>query len=194
LDPATTALIIVDLQQGIVELPLTPYPRDQVIARSVELGRALASMGGTIVLVNTSYSDGYADRLNHAADAPMSLPPEGLPENWATLVPEVAALPARVHITKRQQSAFYGTELDLQLRRRGITTVVLSGIATNFGVEATARDAQNHNYAVVIAADACSSIAPDLHVFAVTKILPRIARVRNSSDIIAALGADQSAT
>jgi len=95
LDPATTALIIVDLQQGIVELPLTPYPSDQVIARSVELGRALASVGGTIVLVNTSYSDGYADRLNHAADAPMSLPPEGLPESWATLVPEVAALPAR---------------------------------------------------------------------------------------------------
>ena len=120
----------------------------------------------------------------------MSLPAEGLLENWATLVPEILALPARVLITKRQQSAFYGTELDLQLRRRGIATVVISGVATNFGVEATARDAHNLNYAVVIAADACSSVAPTLHEFAIAKILPRIARVRSSSDIIAALGAN----
>ncbi|HVI20191.1 MAG TPA: isochorismatase family protein, partial [Gaiellales bacterium] len=61
----------------------------------------------------------------------MSLPAGGLSGDWATLVPEVSALPARVRITKRQQSAFYGTELDLQLRRRGISTVLLCGIATN---------------------------------------------------------------
>ena len=150
------------------------------------LGQAAAAVGATIVLTNVDYSDGYADRQNQPADLPMSLPAEGLPENWARLVPEVLALPARVHITKRQQSAFFGTELDLQLRRRGITTVVLCGVATNFGVEATARDAHNLNYAVVIAADACSSVVPTLHEFAITKILPRIARVCGSSEIAAA--------
>lgn len=190
LDPEATALIIVDLQHGILASPLMPYDSAHVLARAAELGRALAGAGGTVVLVNTDYSDGYADRPNQPADAPMSLPAEGLPENWATLAPEVSALPAQVRITKRQQSAFYGTELDLQLRRRGITTVVICGVATNFGVEATAREAYNLNYAVVIAADACSSVAPTLHEFAVTKILPRIARVRSSSDIVAALSAD----
>lgn len=190
-DPQTTAFILVDLQHGILALPLTPYDSAHVLARSVELGRALAGAGSTLVLVNTNYSDGYADRPNQLTDAPMSLPAEGLPENWATLVPEISALPARVRITKRQQSAFYGTELDLQLRRRGIATVVISGVATNFGVEATARDAHNLNYAVVIAADACSNVAPTLHEFAIAKILPRIARVRSSSDIIAALGANE---
>ena len=64
---------------------------------------------------------------------------------------------------------------------------MICGIATNFGVEATARDAYSANYAVVVAADACSSTAPTLHEFAVTNILPRIARVRNSSEIIAAM-------
>ncbi len=194
LEPATTALIIVDLQHGLLALPLTPHDSAQVIARSIELGHALAAAGGIVVLVNTSYSEDYADRPNQPADAPMNLPAEGLPENWSTLVTEVSALPAQVHITKHQQSSFFGTELDLQLRRRGITTVVICGIATNFGVEATARDAHNLNYAVVIASDACSSVAPTLHDFAIEKILPRIARVRSSSAIIAVLNDDAKRT
>ena len=190
--PEATALVVVDLQHGILALPLTPHDATDVLARSVGLGRALAAAGGTVVLVNTDYSDGYADRPNQPADAPMNLPAEGLPADWATLAPEVAALPARVRITKRQQSAFHGTELDLQFRRRGVTTVVICGIATNFGVEATARDAHNHNYAVLIAADACSSVAPTLHEFAITRIMPRIARVRASADIVAALASTGS--
>jgi len=187
LDPKATALIIVDLQGGILTIPLTPHGSADVLARAVELGRAVAAAGGVIALVKVDYSEGYADRPNQPADAPMRLPAAGPPEGWATLAPEILALPAQVRITKRQQSAFFGTELDLQLRRRGIATVVVCGIATNFGVEATARDAHNLNYAVVIAADACSSVEPTLHEFAVTKILPRIARVRSSSEIVAAL-------
>ncbi len=189
LDPKTTALVIVDLQHGILALPLMPHDADHVVARSVALGRALAAAGGVIVLVNVDYSDGYADRPTGLVDAPLSLPAEGLPAGWAELAPEVAALPAEVRITKRQHSAFFGTELDLQLRRRGVDTVVICGLATNFGVEATARDAHALNYAVVIASDACSSTAPPLHDFAVTHILPRIARVRTSSEIVAAWAA-----
>ena len=187
LDAKATALVLVDLQHGVLALPLTPYDASDVVARSVELGGAFVAAGGTLVLVNVDYADGYADRLNQPTDLPMQLPATGLPEGWATLVPAVSALPAQVSITKRQQSAFYGTELDLQLRRRGITTVVICGVATNFGVEATARDAHNLNYAVVIAADACSSVAPSLHEFAITRILTRIARVRLASEIVASL-------
>lgn len=187
LDPKTTALVIVDLQHGILALPLMPYDRAQVIGRTVELARALAEAGGLLVAVNVNYSEGYADRPGQPVDAPLKLPPGGLPRDWATLAPEIAALPAGVRITKRQQSAFYGTELDLQLRRRSIATVVICGVATNFGVEGTARDAFNHNYAVVVAADACSSTAPALHDFAITNILPRFARVRDSAEILAGL-------
>ncbi len=189
LNPRTTALVVIDLQNGIVALPLMPYDAGHVIARCVDLGYALAEAGGIIVLVNVDYSEGYADRPNQPADAPLSLPPEGLPENWAMLVPEIALLPAPLYITKRQHSAFYGTELDLQLRRRGITTVIICGLATNFGVEGSARDAYNLNYAVVIAADACSSTSQGFHEFAVTNILPRIALVRDTSEVIVAVGA-----
>jgi nicotinamidase-related amidase len=189
LDPNATALVIVDLQQGILALPLMPHDADHVVARSVELGRALAEAGGVLVLVNVDYSDRYADRPTGLVDAPLNLPAEGLPEGWARLAPEVAALPAQVRITKRQHSAFFGTELDLQLRRRGIGTVMICGLATNFGVEATARDAHALNYAVVIASDACSSTSPPLHDFALTHILPRVARVRTSAEIIAAFKA-----
>jgi len=188
LDPVTTALIVVDLQHGILSLPLTPHGGDQVLARCAELGHALANAGGIIVLVNVAYSDGYADRPNQPADAPMGLPADGLPVDWSTLAPAIAGLPAQVRITKRQQSAFFGTELDLQLRRRGVVTVVVCGVATNFGVEATVRDAHNLNYAVVIPSDACTSVSPGLHDFAVTWILPRFARVRDSAEILDWLG------
>lgn len=187
LDAKTTALVLIDLQQGILAIPLTPTDAAHVVARAVALAGALATAGGLVVAVNVDYARDYADRPNQPTDAPLRLPPEGLPDAWAMLVPEVAALDAPVRITKRQQSAFFGTELDLQLRRRGIATVVIAGVATNFGVEATARDASNLNYAVVIASDGCSSTAPGWHDFAVTNILPRIARVRACAEIIDAL-------
>ena len=189
LDARTTALVVIDLQEGILALPMVPHGGPEVVARAAGLGRTLAAAGGTIVLVNVDYAQDYADRPSQPADAPLSLPAQGLPEGWATLRPEIAALPAQVRITKRQHSAFFGTELDLQLRRRGIATVILCGVATNFGVEGTARDGYNLSYAVVVAADACSSTGPDMHEFALTRILPRIARVRDTAEIVAALEA-----
>ncbi len=92
-------------------------------------------------------------------------------------------MPGDILITKRQWSAFYGTELDLQLRRRGITTIVLSGVATNMGVESTARQAFEHSYSVIIAEDATSGFTNEMHQFAVSKIFPRISRVVKSTDL-----------
>jgi nicotinamidase-related amidase len=125
--------------------------------------------------------------LQQPVDAPMPAPPGGIPADWADFAPEIAALRAGVIITKRQWGAFHGTELDLQLRRRGITTIVLGGIATNFGVESTAREAWQHAYAVVVAEDACTSMDADMHQFSVGKILPRLARVRTTDEVLAAL-------
>ena len=85
-------------------------------------------------------------------------------------------------------SAFFGAELELQLRRRGCKTVVICGLATNLGVKATARAVFDLKYNVVIASDACGSIAPGLHEFVVENILPRIARVRQTKEIVEALG------
>jgi len=60
---------------------------------------------------------------------------------------------------------------------------VLGGIATNFGVESTARQAWEHGYAVVIVEDACATMSPELHEMAVKAIFPRIARVTVSGEL-----------
>jgi nicotinamidase-related amidase len=112
-----------------------------------------------------------------------------MPAGCSEFAPEIASLRAEITITKRHWGAFDGTELDLQLRRRRIDLLVLGGIATNFGVEQTAREARQLSYAVVIAEDASTSIGDDMHRFSIEKIMPRIARVRATDEIIAALQA-----
>jgi nicotinamidase-related amidase len=90
-------------------------------------------------------------------------------------------------ITKKQWGAFYGTELDLQLRRRGIDTIVLCGIATNIGVESTARFAFEYGYQQIFAEDAMSSRSTEEHNFTVKTTFPRMGRVRKTEDILASL-------
>ena len=188
LDTATTALVIIDLQEGILSPDPVPHGREAIVGRAAELGRVFAAAGRPIIVTTTDFAAGYADAPTGRADALWQLPEGGLPPEFARLAPEIGALPTAVRITKRQMSAFFGAELDLQLRRRGCDTLVICGIATNLGVEATARAAFDLNYHVVVAADACGSVAPGLHDFAVKNILPRIARVRRTAEIIQALG------
>jgi nicotinamidase-related amidase len=90
-------------------------------------------------------------------------------------------------ITKHQWGAFYGTELDLEFRRRGIATMVLCGIATNIGVESTARFAYEYGYNQIFAEDAMTALSAEEHVGTVTKIFPRIGLVRKTADILADL-------
>ncbi|WP_417844157.1 isochorismatase family protein [Thalassospira sp.] len=185
--PSETALILIDFQLGTLALPLTPYDSDGLIATGQRLGSAFAEADATIFTVNVAFSDDGGDRLKQPLDIPMMLPDGAFPPEWSRLTPEIANLPGAKRITKRHWSAFFGTELDIQLRRRGISTVVIGGICTNFGVESTARDAWQHGYNVVIAEDACSSIGEGSHEFAITRTLPRVSRIRKSDAIRVAL-------
>jgi nicotinamidase-related amidase len=187
LDPRTTALILIDVQKGVLSMPLAPHGAAQVVQNAARLGLHFDEVGALVVLVHVAFSAASVDRLSQPVDAASPAPPGGLPADWTEFAPEIAALRAGVVITKRQWGAFYGTELDLQLRRRGIVTVVLAGVATNFGVESTAREAWQHNYAVVVAEDAVTSLGEDLHRFSIDKILPRISRVRSTAEIVGAL-------
>lgn len=188
--PKTTALVLIDLQFGILGMALAPHDKATVVANSAKLGKALADRGGTICLVHVGLSEDGKDRLSPPVDAPSPPPPPGgMPKDWSDFVPQIAGLQMDIVIKKRQWGAFHGTELDLQLRRRGITSIILAGVLTNMGVETTAREAWQHNYAIVLAEDACSGSTNEMHQFSVTKILPRISRVRSTEEIMAALGA-----
>ncbi|MCP4562684.1 MAG: isochorismatase family protein [Bosea sp.] len=187
LDPRKTALVLIDMQQGTLAFPLAPYDRTTLIANTAALGQAFAKACGLIATVRVAFAPDRSDLPPQTIDQPMMLPQGGFPADWSELTPEIAALPAAVSVTKRHWSAFYGTELDLQLRRRRIETVVIGGIATNFGVESTARDAWQHGYDVIVAEDASSSVGANLHAFAIASTLPRVSRVRRIAEIAAAI-------
>lgn len=187
LDSQTTALVLIDLQRGILALPLAPYDANRVVTNAAGLAEAFRARGAPVIRVHVDFAAGYADKPNQPVDVPMTLPADGLPAGFADFAPEIAAIPSEIVITKHQWSAFHGTELDLQLRRRGLTTVVLAGVATNFGVESTAREAWQLGYDVVVAADACTSVDDAMHRFAAEKILPRVSRVRSCQAIATAL-------
>jgi nicotinamidase-related amidase len=184
-DPKTTALISIDLQGFIISRPVAPHSAQQVIENTAAIAKSLKAAGGTTVFVTIGFSADYADAVNQPTDEPIAFPQGGLPAEALREPPEIADLTPDVRITKHQWSAFYGSELDLQLRRRGIRTVILTGIATNFGVEATIRDAFAHNYAVIAAEDAMTTFTAEMHAFACERIFPRLSRIRKTADIIA---------
>jgi len=185
LDPRTTALVIIDLQRGIVARPTAPHGAAQVVDQARRLAERCRETAATVVLVRVAYAADGRDRLGQPVDAaPWSA---AVGPDWSEIVPELGPKPGDLVVTKRQWGAFYGTELDLLLRRRGVRTIVLGGISTNFGVESTARDAWERGYELVFAEDAMAAMASEAHQFAVTQIFPRLGRVRSTADIVAAL-------
>ncbi|HEV8434508.1 MAG TPA: hydrolase [Thermoanaerobaculia bacterium] len=186
LDPQTTALLLIDLQRGIVARDTQPYTTAQVVERAARLAKRFRDAGALVVLVHVAFAPDLSDRLNPPADSPTPATP--LPKEWSDIVPQLGSDPRDVIITKHNWGAFYGTELDLQLRRRQIRTLVLGGIATNMGVESTARDAYERGYEQVFVEDACATFSEEMHSFTFKNIFPRIGRVRSTEDVLAALG------
>ena len=139
LDPATTALILIDLQQGILGFARQPYDTEQVLEHSAALAKAFRVAGAPVVLVRVGWSADGGDALQLPTD--LVPPATPVPDNWLQQPAELEVAASDIQIIKRQWNAFYGTELDLQLRRRGIRTVVLAGISTHIGVDSTARAA-----------------------------------------------------
>ena len=155
--------------------------------RVAQLAKAFREAGALVVLVHVGFSDNDRDRLKPEADAaPPAIPRAA---DWSELVPELDRQPGDIVIMKRQWGAFYGTALDLQLRRRGIKTLVYGGIATNFGVESTARDAYERGFEQLFVEDGMSGLTEGAHTFAITTIFPRIGRVRSTEDVLAAIKA-----
>jgi len=180
LDPKTTALVLIDLQRGIVARPCEPRSGADVVRNAVRLAQAARERGVLVVLVHVSFPPDFANAVKTDVD---ERPPAVAAPGWDELMEDLAPL-ADVVIVKRQWGAFYGTNLDLELRRRGRRTLLLGGIATNFGVESTARDAWERNYQLLLVEDAMASFSAENHTFAVTRIFPRLGRVCTTEDVL----------
>jgi nicotinamidase-related amidase len=176
LNAKSTAVVLIDLQKGVLAMPVAPHPAAAVYERSMRLAQQFRAASAPVVRVRVSFSGDLVDALQPPVDQPTNY--SSLPPGWDEF-PEPLQ-PSDLLITKRQWGAFYGTELDLQLRRRGVRCIVLGGIATNIGVESTARSAAEHGYELVIAEDLCSGASAEMHAFSFKHILPRLARITTS--------------
>ncbi len=173
LDPKT-ALIVIDLQNGIVGLP-TATPAAEVIGRAATLADAFRRHGLPVVLVNV---DGGAP--GRTEQPRRGAPPAG----WSGLVPELRQQPSDILVTKRTWGAFTHTDLDAKLRDLGVTQVVIVGISTSAGVESTARQAFELGYNVTLAVDAMTDMNADAHANSVARIFPRIGETGTTAEII----------
>jgi nicotinamidase-related amidase len=193
LEPHRTAIVVIDLQKGIVGFPGTPHAAQVVIANAVAVLEAARDAGAQPILVHVGRSPDGRDGLNLTCDEPMRAG-GAMPPDWSELIPELSRQPNDVVILKRQWGAFYGTDLELQLRRRGLTTIVLCGIATEIGVESTARDAYERGFEQIFAEDAMTGRSAEGHANSVGNIFPRMGRVRSTAEIVGALRGGKGAS
>ncbi|HUN66618.1 MAG TPA: hydrolase [Bacteroidota bacterium] len=188
IDRRSTALVVIDLQKGIAGMPVEPHPAGEVVRNAALLAQTCRRHEMPVVLVRVTPSADGKDMLRPEADNTMqAVFPR--PADWADIVPELGPRPGDIVITKRQWGAFHGTELDLQLRRRQIQTILLCGISTNIGVESTARFAFEYGYQQIFAEDACSARSAAEHEHTMKTTFPRIGRIRATADILGALNA-----
>jgi nicotinamidase-related amidase len=174
IDP-DTALIVIDLQQGIVSLP-TVHPIADVLKHARALADAFRHHDLPVVLVNVE-----AGAPGRTEQAPRI---STFPAGWTDLVSELNRQPGDHLVTKRTWGAFTNTDLEAHLKSRGVTQVVIAGVATSAGVESTARHAHELGFNVVLAVDAMTDMNPDAHNNSVARIFPRLGETGTTREII----------
>ena len=176
---AKTALIVIDLQAGIIGLPLA-HPVEPVVARSTELASEFRRRGLPVVLVNVAGSPpGRTERGSGAGRV--------FPDGWTELIPELNQHPDDILVTKYARSAFSGTGLGERLKELGVTQVVVVGIATSSGVESTARSAHEDGFHVSLPVDAMTDSALDSHEHSIAHVFPRIAETGTAEELLSLL-------
>lgn len=182
LDPKTTALVLIDLQNGIVSRDTKPYTAAEVMERASKLASAFRSKSATVVYVHVLMDKFLSLPVDEAMNVPKDVPAS------ASEIAQAAGMhKGDLLIAKRHWGAFAGTNLEAELRSRNIQTVVLAGIATNIGVESTLRQGTGLGFGFVTVEDACSTFSPEMQDFALTKIFPRLSKVRTTQQVIDAL-------
>jgi nicotinamidase-related amidase len=172
---AQTALLVIDLQKGIVALP-TAHPIAPVLSNAGVLAEAFRRCQLPVVLVNVKGgAPGRSEQPRRLRD---------LPADWTELVPELNQQPSDLTVTKRSWGAFSQTGLEETLKNRGVTQVVIAGVSTSIGVESTARQAYEAGFNVTLAIDAMTAMNLEEHLNSVTRIFPRLGETGTTEEII----------
>jgi nicotinamidase-related amidase len=177
LDPKT-ALIVIDLQKGLVSLP-TIHPIEEVVTRVGVMAAAFRERGLPVVLINVAGAPAVRTeqpRRNHV-----------FPDGWTDLIPELNQQTEDHVVTKYTPGAFTKTDLEVYLRALGVTQIVMTGIATSSGVEVTARQAYELGLNVTFAIDAMTDVDAEAHAYSVTRVFSKIGETGATAEIIALL-------
>jgi nicotinamidase-related amidase len=170
-----TALIVIDLQRGIVAFP-TAHPVDEVVRHAGALANEFRRHGLPVVLVTVAGgAPGRTEQPRRGGS---------FPEGWTDLVPELDPQPTDHRVTKQTWGAFTNTGLEQYLRGLGVTQVVIVGVATSIGVESTARQAYECGFNVTLAVDAMTDMHADAHANSLTRIFPRLGETGTSREIL----------
>jgi len=171
-----TALVVIDLQKGIAVLPMA-HPMKEIVDNSARLAAAFREQELPVVLVNaTGAAPGRTQTPSRITGA--------FPPDFADLLPELDTQPGDVLVTKQRWGAFTGTSLHDTLRELGVTQVVVTGVATQAGVESTARSAHELGYHVVLVTDAMTSNDAAAHDNSVERIFPRLGETGTTDEVL----------
>ncbi len=197
LNPGHTALLVMDFENDIVheEGAFKDFGFAQMVKDNDVLGKtsglltAARNAGVLTIYVSVKFRPGYPERPAnaglwqglHAANALI----EG---TWGAAIHD-ALTPQEGEpvVTKRGVSAFTASDLEPILKNKRIGTLLLAGVATNFVVEGTAREASDRGYNVVVVGDCCASVSQEAHDAAFIFALPFLATISDSSEVAAAL-------
>ncbi|MDU5337286.1 isochorismatase family protein [Enterococcus sp.] len=186
LDLARTALVVIDLQKGIMGTgELKPYSAAELLEKNNQLADSLINSPALITLVNVDPTTMQLLNKERSGKAYANIP-VGFSE-YVMPIAEDETAENVIKITKHNPGAFFGTDLDLQLRRRGIDTIILTGVATANGVYATALDAYQHGYKVIVVEDACADRDGELHQIFFDKLFVRLGEITSTKEILSAI-------
>lgn len=212
LDPRTTALVIVDMQEYFLN-PASPFSRacehvvPGVLGHFQERGRGVVEPSlrrlldffrahGLRVVYTTvasELSDGsdlmpifqQRNAASRASVGEAAIPPRA--DAWARIVAALEPRPGELVVNKTTYGTFTSTGLDHALRSLGITALVVGGVVTNVCVETTARDAADRGYDVVLLDDGCAAFSPEIHEATLLSFQGPFGRVRTGDEVLALL-------
>jgi nicotinamidase-related amidase len=187
LDPARTALLVMDLQLDI--LAMVGAGAVALTTRTATVIDAARKSGVTVIYVVIGFRPGYPEvsERNASFAAVKGTGRFVTTTAGADIPPEIAPQDGDIVVVKHRVSAFYGTDLDQILRAKDIDTLLLCGVATSGIVLSTTRFAADADYRCAIVRDCCADRDDEVHRVLLDKVLARQATVITAADALAAL-------
>ena len=197
IDKRHTALLAMDFENDIVHLEgafkdfgfAQMVADNDVLNKTAQLLVAARTAGITVIYVSVKFRPGYPERPANAGLWQGLHGATALVEDtWgSTIHDQVAPQAGEIVVTKRGVSAFHASDLDQILHTSRIGTLLLAGVATNFVVEGTARQACDLGYDTIVVGDCCASVSQEAHDASLTVALPFLCTISNLEEVTAAL-------